>query len=784
MKVLLSWLRELAPFDADPAELGDTMSDLGMAVEEMTLVGEGLDGVVVARIVDVAPIEGADRIRLAQVDPGDGNVVPVVCGAPNIHAGAVVPFAPVGTVLPGGFAIGRRKMRGQWSEGMLCSPRELGLGPEHGGILLLGESTPVGQLLREALGIETDVVYDLEINPNRPDAMSVAGVARDLAGRLGVPFSLPEPKVPEAGEPVSGVSVDIADPTGCGRFNARLLRNVTVGEAPAWMANRLTLLGMRPINALVDISNYVMLELGQPNHPYDAALLPGGGFRIRRATDGERLVTLDDVQRELNGDDLLICGADDTPVGIAGIMGGARCEISQTTTDVALEMAWFAPMMISRTSRRLGLRTEASARFEKGCDPEVIDLAAARFCELAAELCAAQPAPGSVDTRGDLPERAPVRLRTGRVNALLGTELASEEIGDHLRSIGFEAAPAGPDHDVVVPSWRFDSSGEIDLVEEVARLHGYSRIVPRGLTSARTGRLTARQHDRRALRAAMVGVGLSEAMPMPFLAPGALTGAGLPDDGIELANPLVAAESILRTSLRPGLLAAVAENAARRDATAALFEIGHVFLPPPSGQLLPDEREHLGVLRAGRDAAAAVEAWNAVVATVALDNAVLTNEEVRGLHPTRSARARVGDRVVAELGEIDPAVLATLEIDGRAAWLQVDLTVMLALPHGERPYRQVSRFPSADIDLAFEVDDAVGVHEVEAVLRSAAGELLESLALFDVFRGAQTGEGRRSLAFSLRLAALDRTLSDRDLQDVRNRCIAAVESALPATLRA
>jgi phenylalanyl-tRNA synthetase beta chain len=495
-------------------------------------------------------------------------------------------------------------------------------------------------------------------------------------------------------------------------------------------------------------------------------------------------MTLDDVERRLVPDDLLICAADDTAVGIAGVMGGASCEISATTTDVALEMAWFAPMMISRTSRRLGLRTEASARFEKGCDPEVIDLAAARFCELAAQLCGAAPAPGAVDARGSLPERKPVHLRTDRVNALLGTDLDAATIGGHLRSIGFDATPDGGDHDVVVPSWRFDSSTEIDLVEEVARLHGYSRIVPQGLSSARTGGLTPWQQDRRALRNAMVGLGLSEAMPLPFLAPGALTRSGLADDGIELANPLVAAESIMRTSLRPGLLAAVAENAARRDPAAALFEIGHVFGLPAPGDLLPDEREHLGVLRAGADATAAVEAWITVVATVALDDAVLTNEPVPGLHPTRSGRVRVGDTVVAELGEIDPAVLAAFDIAGRVAWLQVDLSAALALPHGERPYRPVSRFPSADLDLAFEVDDSVPVHEVERVLREAAGELLEALELFDVFRGAQTAQGRRSLAFALRLAALDRTLSDSDVQDVRNRCISAVESTLPATLRA
>jgi phenylalanyl-tRNA synthetase beta chain len=374
-------------------------------------------------------------------------------------------------------------------------------------------------------------------------------------------------------------------------------------------------------------------------------------------------------------------------------------------------------------------------------------------------------------------------VRTAQVNAVLGTDLDAPTIAGHLESIGFATTPVGADHDVVVPSWRYDSSAEIDVIEEVARLHGYSRIVPEPLPSARTGQLTERQLERRALRRAMVGMGLAEAMPLPFLAPGELTRCGLPDVGISLVNPLVADESVLRTSLLPGLVQAVAHNATRRQLGVGLFEIGHVFRPPPAGQLLPDERECLAAIRAGLDAEGAVAAWQVVADTLAVADATVVNAEVPGLHPTRSGHIVVAGEAVGELGEIDPEVLARHDIGERVAWLQVDLTRLLALPHGDRPYRLVSRFPSSDIDLAFDVADPVPVTAVEATVRTAAADLLDSLQLFDVFRGAPVGEGRRSLAFSLRLQAPDRTLTDDEVQGVRQAVIAAVEQAHDAKLR-
>src|SRR3954447_18173534 len=427
MKVLLSWLQEFAPLDAKPDGIADALGALGTPVEEMTRLGEGLDGIVVAKVLDLRPHPNADRMQIVDVDRGDGEALQVCCGAFNMAVGDLVPLATVGTVMPNGMEIARAKKRGEWSNGMLCSASELGMGTDGSGIMVLPSSTVdatgLGAPLKEALGIESDVLYDLEINPNRPDAMSVAGVARDLAAWFRLPFTLPAPTIAETGPPASDLfTVEVRDPARCGRFTARVLQGVTIGPSSPEISRRLTLLGMRPINNLVDVSNYVMLELGQPSHPYDLARIGGGGLIVRRARDGETLVTLDDVERELTGDDLLICDANDVPNGIAGVMGGASSEIDDATTDVVVEMAWFLPIGIAKTARRLALRSEASARFEKGTDPEVIELAHERFIELLGGAVT-MVTEGMVDVRGELPARPPVRVRTSRVNRILGTSL-------------------------------------------------------------------------------------------------------------------------------------------------------------------------------------------------------------------------------------------------------------------------------------------------------------------------------------------------------------------------
>jgi phenylalanyl-tRNA synthetase beta chain len=784
MKVLLSWLRDFAPFEGDPVALGEEMSDLGMAVEELERTGEGLDGIVVARVLETRPIEGANKIHLVIVDAGDGQPLEVGCGAFNMKAGDLVPLATVGTVMPNGMEIGRRKMAGVVSNGMLCSAKELGLADDHGGILLLPADRKPGTPFKEAMGIEPDVLYDLEINPNRPDAMSIMGVARDLAARLRLPFTVPDPVVElaPAGR-IGEVTVDIVDPDLCGRFEARVIAGVQVGPGDPRIAARLTALGMRSINNVVDASNYVMLELGQPNHPYDLAKVAGPGFRVRRARPGEHLITLDDVDRTLTDADLLICGADDAPVGLAGIMGGATSEIDDATTDVLLEMAWFHPIGIVKSSRRHKLRSEASARFEKGTDPEVIDLAMRRFAALLAPG-GARLTEGRVVADGVLPSRPTVRVRTARVASLLGSDLGRPRIQEVLDPIGFSSAPAGDDLDVTIPSWRYDSATEIDVIEEIARHHGYSelgRSVPRSPT---TGHLSERQSDRRRLRRAFVGRGLAEAMPMPFLAPGELARCGLPDDGITIANPLVAEQSVLRTALLPGLLAAIAHNWSHRNHGVGLFEIGHVFRRSTDPVAdLPDEREALAAIVGGREAGEAVALWRLVEETLAVQGVELVNQAVPGLHPTRAAVLRAGDLVVGSLGEVDPAVLDAHGVGERVAYLETDLDALLALPHGDRPYRRFSTFPTSDVDVAFEVPDEVPATTVEACIRRAAGELLWSVSLFDVFRGGPVTAGHRSLAYTLRLQAPDRTLTDADVAEVRSRVIDRAAQELGAKLR-
>jgi len=789
MKVLLSWLRDFTPIpdDVDPDELGLVLGDLGTPVESMDRIGEGLDGIVVARVLDLRPHPDADKIQLVDVDAGDGEPLQICCGAFNMAVGDLVPLATLGTTMPNGLEIARRKLRGQWSNGMLCSPPELNLPGDPAGILVLPEGHEPGTPLTEALGITSDVLYDLETNPNRPDAMSVAGIARDLAARLGLPFALPAPSVATSATPTAElVSVEILDPDRCGRFTARVLRGVTVGPSDPRIANRLTLLGMRPINNVVDVSNYVMLELGQPSHPYDLATLAGPGFRVRVAREGEVITTLDDVERTLTSADLLICDGDDVPVGIAGIMGGAHTEISDATTDVVVEMAWFERMPIAKSARRLGLRSEASARFERGVDPFGIDLAQDRFVELLGGAVG-DVTDGLVDERGQLPDRTPIQVRPARVNAVLGSDLAPQEMKDLLDPIGFttelgdgEGAPMT----VALPSYRLDSDAEIDVVEEVGRMYGYSRLGKTMPVSTLSGHLTPRQLERRRLRMLLTGLGLAEAAPMPFLAPGDLERAGLPGDGITITNPLVAEESVLRTSLLPGLLKAVRHNVSHRNEDVALFEIGHVFRRPadPDAEL-PDERELLGVIVAGADAAVAVQAWRTICDGLSVPDADVANAEMPGLHPTRSGVARVEGEPVGALGEVDPEVLAAFDIPGRVAWLEVDLDRLLAHPHGQPQYVPVSRFPSSDIDLAFEVPDGASATDVAATLERAAGDLLGYVRLFDTYRGEGVRTGHRSLAYRVRLQATDRTLTDADVGEVRQRMIDAASSAHQAHLR-
>jgi phenylalanyl-tRNA synthetase beta chain len=852
VRVPLSWLADFAPFDRAPAELAATLDDLGLVVEEVELVGEGLGDVVVVRVESVAPIERADNIRLVRVDDGR-DLVEVVCGAWNFEVGDLVPLAPVGAVLPGGTKIGRRTLKGVSSNGMLCSGRELGLSEDHEGILRLNDigGAGVGRPLVEALGIEPDVIFDLSVEANRPDAWSMAGVARDLAARLGIPFSIPETAVlggPAAAGPAPGGAPAIGPPIGtlatvevddlelCPRFTARVITGVRLAPSPDWLARRLTLAGMRPINNVVDASNYVMLELGQPTHPYDLDRLAGNGLVVRRARPGETLVTLDGVERTMGrpgpglgdtGQDCLICDAEGAPVGIGGVMGGASSEIDDTTSRVLLEAAYFAPMAIARTSKRLGLRTEASARFERGCDPDGIDRAAARFCELL-ELTAGDSmavADGTIDLRGVVPVPVELTVRPTRINELLGTEFTAEAIADLLTPLGIEAGPSAPGVGsplrVTVPTYRPDirpaPMGEADIAEEVARIHGYARIVRRTPSWPQPGRLTPYQRDRRLLKEVLCGLGCSEAWTATFVSELDQVNAGFDPPFIEVTNPLVESERALRSSMAPGLIRAVVYNAERRQGSVRLFEVGSVFHYPDQPPVDPegppaDIPERLSAILAseGDDAWTAVAAWRTIADALGIADWVMEDRPhaspaARVLHDYRAASVssivtRPPDQhgvtehltALGVVGELDPYLVGRFGLLGpdgrprRIGWLDLDLGVLLdrrAVPRRPEESRPVSRFPSSDIDLAFVVEDSVPAGTVERTLRRAGGELLESVELFDVYRGPSVEDGSRSLAFRLRFCALDHTLTDEEVGRLRAGCIDAVTGGHRARLR-
>lgn len=793
MKVLLSWMKEFAPIEGDPAFLAEAMTDLGMVVEEVTTTGPDWDGIVVAKVLDLKQHPEADKIQLVDVDLGDGEALQIACGAFNMAVGDLVPLATIGTTMPGGMEIGRRKLRGQWSNGMICSAAELEIGEDADGIMVLDPSLEVGQDLGTALGADDDILFDLDIEGNRPDALSVAGVTRDLAARLGVPFTLPEPKFAES-EPATSTraSAEIHAPDLCARFGYRVLDNVTVGESPGWMAARLLAAGMRPINSVVDISNYVMLELGQPNHTYDLGLVPDGKLGVRMGRDGETLVTLDDQERTITTEDGLIVNGEDAPIGLAGVMGGASTEISESTTSVLLEAAVWDRMTIARTSRRLNLRSEASTRFERGVDPMGIERALDRFAELAAEICGATIATGSAVEVGGLAPPTTVTVRPDRVNMILNTALSADEMAKLLDPIGFTTTPSdGGALSVSVPTWRPDASIEEDVVEEIGRHNGYSKSGKRVPTPTQAGGLTPGQHGRRRIRRTLVGAGFAEAMPMPFLAPDDLAKAGLPTEGISLGNPLVAEESVLRTSLLPGLLKAVARNQSHRIEQVKLFEIGHVF--QPSDDELPDEYDVVAALSSGfgsgdstgsgSAAEAAVTALHRFAGELGLDGLQLVNAEVAGLHPTRAAEVRFRGKVLGAVGEVDPSALENYDVSGRVAWFDLRVAPILAALESNKKYKPVSLYPSSDVDLAFVAPNEVAATDISRTIKKAGNGLIRSVVLFDVFRSEQLGDGVRSLAYQLRLQADDRTLTDEEVAAVRQRCIDDVAKSHKAELR-
>ena len=824
MKISVNWLREFVDLTESTYELRVILDDLGLVVEGVNVVGVGLEDVVVARVDEIRTIEGADRIRLVVVDAGNGPLE-IVCGAMNFAVGNHVPLAPVGAVLPGGFEIAQRKMRGVVSNGMLCSARELQISDDHEGLMLLDDllEPHVGESLLAALKMVPDVVFDISIEGNRPDAWSVEGVARDLATRLKRPLRSPalaSTNSTEASSNFAGAGID--DPDLCGRLTVSVLRNVKVLPSPSWIAQRLQSAGMRPISNVVDASNLVMLELGQPTHPYDANHVAGRTLRARRARVGESLTTLDGVERELaksgrglgdTGEDCVIVDGDDHVLGLAGIMGGASSEISADTTDVLLEAAFFDPMSIARSSKRYALRSEASNRFERGVDPQLALRAAARFVAILKESVPdLQWLADPLDVRGTIPTPPTIELRDDDVERLLGVAIESSEVTSILEGLGFTIATKSDHLLVTAPSNRLDirtgAPGRADVIEEIARLHSYRRLTRHTPAWPQPGGLTARQLLRRRLRDAVVDSGALEAWT-PTLGSEAdfdLLHADQPR--VRVTNPIASDESVLRATLVTGLVRAWAKNYERGIGDVILAEFGVVFVHPDvvseprlthggtGGSLtlaLPRENERLTIVlsRLGDDAKSAVALWSIIAQRLGLADVVVrsTSEAPRGLHPTRAGALvdRVSGALLGYVGEVDRELvdaIASVPAPRRLGLIDLDLDVLADSSLAMRSSSFVavpSRYPSAVLDLAFVTPRHVNAHDLAHALRGVS-DLVESVTLFDVYEGTGLSAGTRSLAFNVRLSSVERTLSEKEISEARVTLI-DVAASLGAVLR-
>ena len=815
MRVPLSWLRDYVDIDLAPRALADELTMRGMEVSAIERAGGDWTDVVVGRVADVQRHPNADTLWLARVEVAAGDEpIEIVCGAQNLETGQLVPVARVGAVLPGDRRIERTKIRGVVSNGMLCSAIELGIGADAEGIHILGhgDELTLGTPLGEVMG---ETVLDVDVKPNRGDALSMLGLAREIAAFTGAELRLPPIDVQEAAdeETDAHVTVRIEDPELNPRFAARWFDGVANGPSPDWMQRRLLAAGMRPISAVVDVTNYVMHELGQPMHAYDADAVPGGEIVVRRARDGETLTTLDHVERRLD-ERMLVIADRERPIGLAGIMGGASTEVGEATTRVILESAIFHGPTIRNTSRRLGLRSEASMRHEKGIGPDVPRMAIGRAAALLADVTGARVGRGIVDNDPNPAPPPRVAASVERMSRLLGIELEPERVRALLEPLGFEVEADGDRLSVTVPSHRLDVEGPADVAEEVARAHGYERIVgrlPRAELPPYRADPGARRH---AVRRILAGLGLDEAVTHALIGSEDLRRTGL-DPGathlVRVSNPLSEEHSILRPSLAPSMLAAAAENARRRRADAWVFEVGKVYWHNP-GSPSPRERVaetagtgryeswELGIILAGSavpsspgDAARPADVASIKGVVDALHDALgaprpayrAEDPEQRHAHrhPGRTALiCDAGGRAYGSLGEVHPRIVEAWGLTGRPVDAALDLDRLASLVPERGRSAPISSLQPLDRDLAAVVEEATPVGELLRIARMSAGPLLAELRLFDVYRGEQIGAGRVSYALAMRFAPADAG-DERAIEKAMSKVAGALRHHLGAEIR-
>ena len=796
MKFSYEWLGEFVDVEVSPEELGDLLSHSGTKLEKLEQRGKEIHGVVVARVLEIADHPNADNLTLVEVDVGDGRTERVVCGARNFSVGDLVPLASVGARLPGGFEVGERKIRGQASRGMLCSPMELGVSRDHSGILVLPADASLGADVPHVLGLD-DAIFEVEITPNRGDCMGMLGIAREVAALTGKEVRRPSIDFIADADLASPVAVDIQDADGCRRFVAHYAEDVTIAPSPSWMQARLLALGVRPISNVVDITNYVMLETGQPLHAYDAVQIADRRLIVRRAADSEKLTTLDGQARALHPDDLLIADRQ-RPLGIAGLMGGEDSEVAGSTTAVVLECANFDHASVAFSMRRHSLRTEAGMRFERGADPEAPPATSARAMKLMAELAGARVSGTVVDEYPRPWKSNSLTLRPSRTDRILGYSLPAEAQVKHLRSVAVDAALKGGLIEAGIPSFRADLRREVDLVEEVARLAGFDRL-PTTLPSGEAGALEPAQAAERRLHRILAGFGLSEAWTSSFGSPAELDILGLDEDHparrmVVLENPTSDEEPALRTTLLPGLLRSAARNIAQRAESVALFEVARVY--EPSREPLPREELCLGAVFCGRRGAASWrhsdQNWDFFSAKGVFESFIEAMEmpavkwtPVSGmpLHPTRAASINLSGAPIGVFGEVHPRVCERFDVPERTIVFEIGLETLLSSLPGRAKVEELSRFPAVYMDMAVVVDEGIQAERIEDLIRRAGQPEVESVRLFDVYRGEQVPEGKKSLAYALNLRSRERTLTDEDADTVRNRILTVLAERTGAQLR-
>jgi len=796
MLVPVKWLKEYIDIDVNTEELVYKLTMTGSKVESITKLGENIQKVVVGKILSVVPHPNADKLLVCKVDVGN-DIIQVVTGASNVKEGQLVPVALHGALLPDGSKIKAGKLRGEISQGMMCSGEELGLtdadypGAEVDGIMILSEEYPLGMDIKEALDLEGEVI-EFEITSNRPDCLSIVGIAREAAVAIGKPLKYPKIEVQRGiGKVEEEASVIIEDEKLCPRYCACVIMDVKIEPSPMWMRRRLAAAGVRPINNIVDITNYVMLELGQPMHAFDLDKVAQKTIVVRRARDGEVLKTLDDQIRKLDKDMLVIADSE-KPIGLAGVMGGANTEITNETRNILFESALFDGATIRSTAKKLGLRSEASSRFEKGLDIVNVRIAMNRAIQLVQQLGAGTVVEGIIDVCHGSLEMRTLEVPWERINKLLGIELTVDKIREILERLEFKVECCGEILKVGVPSYRGDIEGVADLAEEVARIFGYDNI-PMTLMEnsiARASR-TQKQILTDLAKETLVGMGLFETVTYSFTSPNVYKSLGFKKDEypavVRIANPLGEDQSIMRTTLIPSMLEVLSRNYNRRIADCRIFEIANIYLPKSNSiDELPNEIPTLAIGEYGDEIdfytlKGQVEVLFDVFGI--LDNIKFVPGVHPSFHPGRTAKVMFDQEEIGVIGEIHPRIAENYELEIRILIGELNFEKLMKFANIKRKYKPLPKYPAVTRDLAIVVDKNILASQIEEIIVKTGGELLEEAELFDVYEGNQIAEGYKSMAYSLRFRAADRTLKDEEVNDLLNNIIAELADKINARLR-